>query len=145
LPDTLTCGKPKPSGYPLTVRTLGDRLKRRRLDLGLQRNEVAFRLKVDPTTVRNWEEGRTLPAVRHYPAIGAFLGTNRLPEPTTPAEALRYARVERGLSLRAMARELGVDPDTLSRWEAGLGCPDRFRDLLRRPRNERTARPDPVC
>lgn len=54
-----------------------------------------------------------------------------LPSPAV-ARALREAA---GISLRELARELGVDPTTLSRWERGLARPgrrDRARALLER-------------
>ncbi|MFF4684423.1 helix-turn-helix domain-containing protein [Amycolatopsis sp. NPDC001319] len=37
--------------------------------------------------------------------------------------ALRKAREERGVSLRSVAKDLGIDPRTLSRWEAGKRVP----------------------
>ncbi|MFF4600534.1 helix-turn-helix domain-containing protein, partial [Amycolatopsis sp. NPDC001370] len=37
--------------------------------------------------------------------------------------ALRKAREERGVSLRSVAKDLGIDPSTLSRWEAGKRVP----------------------
>ena len=55
------------------MRTLGEQLKKARLDRGMQRTEVAFTLGVDPTTVRNWEENRTQPAPRHRSALIEFL------------------------------------------------------------------------
>lgn len=43
---TLTAAKPKGSAYPAAPRTLGERLRRNRLDRGLLQREVACRLRV---------------------------------------------------------------------------------------------------
>src|SRR6266511_2668936 len=56
---TLRGRKPLPRAYPGSVRTLGDHLCRRRLDLGLLQREVAERLGADECTVTNWELNRT--------------------------------------------------------------------------------------
>jgi transcriptional regulator with XRE-family HTH domain len=54
--------------------TIGDHLKKRRLDLGLSRRQVAGRLGVDQASVGNWENGRATPQARYLPKITAFLG-----------------------------------------------------------------------
>jgi transcriptional regulator with XRE-family HTH domain len=64
----------KPAGYPNVLKHLGDHLRRRRLDLGLQLKEVAAQLNADQDSVINWEKGRTAPAVRFVSAILTFLG-----------------------------------------------------------------------
>lgn len=56
------------------MKTVGDRLRRRRLELGLLQREVAERLGVDEATVYNWEGNRTTPAQLQWPQIIAFLG-----------------------------------------------------------------------
>jgi hypothetical protein len=63
----------------------------------------------------NWEKGRAEAEVRFIPAILRFLGYDPRPEPRTFGERLRAARERAGLSERALARQLGLDPGTLSR------------------------------
>lgn len=46
-------------------------------------------LGTDSVTVSNWEKGYTPPAVRFYPKIIEYLGTNPLPTPTTHGEAIK--------------------------------------------------------
>jgi transcriptional regulator with XRE-family HTH domain len=58
----LRVSKPYPAGYPADARTLGDRLRRRRLDLGLSQAALARLLAVDPWTVLNWEKGKRTPS-----------------------------------------------------------------------------------
>ena len=57
------------------------------------------------------------------PAIIRFLGYNPLPEGKTWGERLVRQRTTLGLSQKAAAARLGVDPSTLARWERGEGEP----------------------
>jgi len=70
----VTLRGPPPAGYPRELLTLGDHLKKRRLDLGLMQKEVARRLGVSKDTVRNWERSRTEPAPLFVSRIVEFLG-----------------------------------------------------------------------
>jgi DNA-binding transcriptional regulator YiaG len=54
-------------------RTLGEQLKKRRLELGFSQRELAGRLGVSAWTVLNWEKGKTQPAAGYIPAIIAFV------------------------------------------------------------------------
>jgi transcriptional regulator with XRE-family HTH domain len=58
------------------MKTLGNRLKRRRLALGLFQREVAKALGVRAETVRNWERGKTIPQSRFLPLIRRLLGND---------------------------------------------------------------------
>jgi DNA-binding XRE family transcriptional regulator len=71
---TLKGQKPLPRAYPRALCTLGDHLRKRRLDLGLLQRGVAERLGADPCSVTNWELNRTKPALWFLPAIVRFLG-----------------------------------------------------------------------
>ena len=62
-----------PPGYPLELLSLGDHIRKRRLDLGLLQIEVAAQIGVTESTVWNWEHG-TEPELIHIPAVLAFLG-----------------------------------------------------------------------
>ena len=57
-----------PKGYPLEARTLGEHIRKRRLDLGLLQIEVAVEIGVTKSTVWNWEHG-TEPELKHVPAV----------------------------------------------------------------------------
>ena len=122
----LTGCKPCPLPYPRELRTLGDHLKTRRLDLGLFQRDVAQILAVDKMSVCNWEVNRTSPALRFVPRIVEFLGY--APD-DTQAESLgqQIVAVRRslGISQKKLAEELDVDPSTLGRWERGKGRPSR--------------------
>jgi transcriptional regulator with XRE-family HTH domain len=83
---------------PPALCTIGDHLRRRRLDLGLLQREVAERFGANQCSVTNWELGRTKPALRFLPAIVRFLGYVPFPPGETLAERLTTARKARGLS-----------------------------------------------
>jgi transcriptional regulator with XRE-family HTH domain len=72
--------KPQQKSYPKALKTLGDHLRKRRLDLGLLQKDVADQLGVDTASIGNWESNETQPMVHCLPAILAFLGDNPLPE-----------------------------------------------------------------
>jgi transcriptional regulator with XRE-family HTH domain len=93
------------------------------MDLGITQKEAARLMGADQWTVINWEKGRTEPAARYVPRIVRFLGHDPFPRGTTLAQRLRAARRARGLSHRALARELGIDPTTLLGWEQGRHRP----------------------
>jgi transcriptional regulator with XRE-family HTH domain len=123
-PVTLTCPKPIPS-YPLQLRIVGDHVKRRRLDRGLTQSLAASELGVSESTIVDWERGKYPASVRCYPAIIAFLGYNPLPEPRSRGQAIRRARLSRGLSRKRLAAIVGVDEATVARNEADVPRPAR--------------------
>src|SRR5512135_1805481 len=64
----LSARKPEKSAYPKERKTLGDHLRKRRLDLGLLQREVAERLGVSEGSVWEWERNRAAPKVRSPPS-----------------------------------------------------------------------------
>ncbi len=123
---TLKGRKPLPEAYPTQLATLGDHLRKRRLDLGLLQKELAQRLAVHENTVNGWETNRTTPPLRFVPRIIAFLGyTPRYTTPRTLEERTVVARRLLGLTQKDLAHRLGINPSTLGRWETGKGRPSR--------------------
>ena len=120
--------RPKP--YPEHPTTLGEHLRKRRLQAGLLQREVAGQLGVDKETFATWEKGRCTPTVWYYPAIFSFLGYDPFPAPTTLPERIASQRRRLGLSLREAARKIGVDQGTLIRWESGEWKPRRSQDAV---------------
>jgi transcriptional regulator with XRE-family HTH domain len=112
---------PKPAGnsYPTELRTVGDHVRKRRLDLGLNQGQVAEQFNATVQTVCNWEKGRSQPEPRHYPAVIRFLGYDPSPEPASLGERIQAARRREGLSQKELARKLRLDPATIWRWETG--------------------------
>ena len=52
---------------PALLTSLGDHIRERRLDLELQKKQLARRLCVDETTIHNWEDKEVVPAIRFMP------------------------------------------------------------------------------
>jgi transcriptional regulator with XRE-family HTH domain len=113
----LSVDRPKAKSYPTRLKTVGDHLRKHRLDRGLFQRQVAEMLGVDTTSVYLWETGRAEPAIRQMPGIIRFLGYDPVEAPETFAERLKAARRLLGISQRKLAARLGVDPSTVWRWE----------------------------
>ena len=104
------------------MKTLGDHLRKRRLDLGLLQGDVAEELDVNKMTVCNWETNRTSPQLRLIPRIITFLGYS--PYHTQSESLGKRIRIRRrvlGISQTKLAVLLGIDPSTLRRWASGNG------------------------
>ena len=87
--------RPLPPSYPQVLATLGDHLRKRRLDLGLLQREVAERLGTDHLTITNWELNRTTPALRFSPGIVGFLGYAPWADGASLGERLRRSAERR--------------------------------------------------
>jgi DNA-binding XRE family transcriptional regulator len=72
--------KPRDKAYPKEVKTIGDAVRRRRLDLGLLQKDVAKIVGCDETTILNWERGHTHPSANHMPQVTIFLAHNGVPK-----------------------------------------------------------------
>jgi len=115
---TLKTGKPRNPAYPEDLKTLGDHIRKRRLDLGLHQKDVAAIVNATTSSVTNWEKNRTTPRLYLLPRIIKFLGCDPLQSnATTLGQKIKQYRIQKGLSLSRLARHLGIDPGTLARWE----------------------------
>ncbi len=61
---TLKTQKPLASAYPQTLKTIGDHLRKRRLDLNLLQKEVAQKLGVCDPSIYNWENNLLTPSMK---------------------------------------------------------------------------------
>ncbi len=66
--------KPKDKAYPKEVKTLGDAIRKRRLDLGLRQKDVAKIIGCDEASILNWEKGHTSPSSNIVSDIRRFFG-----------------------------------------------------------------------
>jgi DNA-binding XRE family transcriptional regulator len=117
--------KPPPQGYPKEINTLGDHIRRRRMDLHLLQKDAAQRIGVDVCTINNWERQRTAPEIRQMSEIIRFLGYDPLPQPTDLKERIMRFRMRQGMTQKELAKWLGIDPATLASWETGRHRPSR--------------------
>jgi transcriptional regulator with XRE-family HTH domain len=113
----LTCRKPK--NFSDEPKTLGEHIRKRRVELGLTLKQAAGQIGVTDYTVINWEYGRTEPPMAAIPAVIRFLGYDPFPSPTTFTEHLLAKRRAMGWTIKQAATALGVDPGTWRDWEAG--------------------------
>lgn len=100
--------------------TLGDHIRKKRLNLKIFQRDVAKILGTDTDTVTYWETNRTEPSPTFIPKIISFLGyvpLSILPE--DPRK--RFVAVRRliGMSQKEFANILSVDQRTLRKWENG--------------------------
>jgi transcriptional regulator with XRE-family HTH domain len=99
--------------YPKEIKTIGDHLKKRGLDLGLLQKDVAKKLNVTLCTIHNWERQRNSPKIWFFALITKFLGYDLFDEPESFPESLKTFQLRMGLSQKEQAAKLGVDPGTL--------------------------------
>ncbi len=106
--------------------TLGDHVRKRRLDQGLTQRQVAAQIGANVTSIRNWEGNATAPALWFIPRIIRFLGYELRTPSRTLGEQLKAWRRERGISQERLAGILKVDEGTVRRWERGRSRPRRL-------------------
>lgn len=115
----LSAPLPPDDAPPPPLVHLGSHIRARRRALGFRQRDAAQAIGVSLATFRNWEAGRADIRNENYPAVFRFLDTDPNPEPRSLQERLRAARLSEGLSQKAVAEGLGLDPGTLRAWEAG--------------------------
>jgi transcriptional regulator with XRE-family HTH domain len=122
-----------PRGYPHEPRTLGERIRRRRMDLGLTQRTLAERLGCWEQSVARWERDLGEPGPRRWSALEAVLGPGLLAGPEDLAGQIRTARLRLGLTQAELARRAGIDERTVLNCESGARAPRR--ETLRKLRN----------
>lgn len=60
--------------YPEDLKTLGEHIKKRRMDLGLSQAAAARCIGVSEDCLCYWENARNEPMLYQYPAVITFLG-----------------------------------------------------------------------
>jgi DNA-binding XRE family transcriptional regulator len=81
------------------LETIGDHIRKRRIDLMLTQKEVAEALGVDKTTVQFWENNRVKPSLAQIPKIIEFLGYDPFEsKPESQGDKIRAYRKLHSLS-----------------------------------------------
>jgi transcriptional regulator with XRE-family HTH domain len=127
---SMRCCKPKSYAYMREPRTIGDHIRKCRLDHGLEQKAIAQRMGVCCGTIWNWEAGEREPEFRYMPAIIAWLGYDPRPMPQGFPGRLRWLRTAKGWDFETCAKILGVDPSTLTKWERGEHEPNQGSQQL---------------
>jgi len=121
----------KPQESEKEPKTLGEHLKKRRIELGLIQKQAAKLLSVGASTVLNWEKGKTEPPIESIPAILKFLGYDPFPKPCTLSERMLAARRSHGWSIAQAAEHIGVDEGSWGQWErTGYIAWERYRIMV---------------
>lgn len=114
----------KTSKIPQNPKTLGDHIRKRRLELKLFQSAVAGIIGVEEASIYNWEKNLSNPSIKYIPKIIQFLGyaPDTFPQKTV-GEKLIYYRMINGLSQKNLATILNINQTTLRRWESNKSQP----------------------
>src|SRR5207253_1033043 len=94
---------------------------------------VAEQICVTESSIWNWENNESQPALRFLPAVIRFLGYNPLPEGDALIEKFTSLRKSLGLTHELVAERLGVDESTIADWEQDRTTPTGpYRKLIQR-------------
>ena len=87
----------------------------------MKQKVVAKLLGICPETLFGWERNtdRHEPEVKYYPRIMNFLGYCPARSTSRFGDRVRVTRMHRGLTLKAAARSICIDPETLKKVELG--------------------------
>ncbi len=114
-----------PRGYPFTPNTLGQRIRQRRMDLGLTQQTLAKKLDCWYQNIARWERGLSEPLAARWPSIEGVLGVGLVPERDGLPGRTRAARLRLGLTQEELARRAGVHVRTVRNVETGRHRPSR--------------------
>lgn len=138
-------------GIPIAKqpKTIGEHLRRRRLELHLHQSQAAQSLNVSTVSLSRWERDHTYPTWDYHERIIDYLGHDPFPSighkdpyrnetngvaslsPSSLGQNLRNRRLELKLNRHQCAEKLGVDAKTLRSWETGSRQPCRkHRDAI---------------
>ena len=110
--------------YPDILRTWGDHIKNRRLDLKLTKRQLSVRLNVSDLTIYLWEKNRVEPSLAQIPRIIEFLGQDPFEKKTENLrDRIREYRRVQGLSQKKLAQLLKINESTIGNWEKDENLP----------------------
>ncbi len=135
LPLDVRAERRQNQAYPREINSLGDHIRKKRLDLGLLQRDVAAQMGVDSDSICHWEIGSSRPKASFLPRIYDFLAYCPWQAPAHFGEWLRMVRHSLGLSRKRLGHYQHIDESTLWRLESGRSEPtrqteSRLRDLL---------------
>lgn len=113
-----------PVFYSVNPGTIGEHLKRKRMDSKLLQKDVAKIFGVTEDCITNWEKNRSIPQIQFMPSVIKFLGY--LPfsfDLTTMSGKLKTYRHLKGISQKKLGKMLNVNGATISSWEQGENQP----------------------
>jgi len=110
--------------YPQKPASIGEHIKKKRMDLKLFQSDVAKIFDVSTDCVTYWENNRSSPQIIFYPKIIEFLGYNPLNfDETNISGCIKAYRYRNGITSKMFGKLLNVDPSTVTEWENGNRIP----------------------
>jgi len=106
---------------PNELRTIGDHLKARRIQLHLFQMDVAKQIGVHKASVQNWERNVGTPLPSQIPAVIRFLGYVPFKHDGSLKGRLRWLRIAAGWTQEDWAKAASISAGTVGRWEDGRG------------------------
>lgn len=132
-PDHLGSRRP----YPVNSHTLGDSLRKKRIDLNLTQKQMAKDyLRTSVSNIRNWESGRSQISLHFLPKVYDFIGYFPCDNSLSIGQRLKQRRECFGLSIKQLSEILKVDSCTIAYWERDEHRPSQksfyiIKDFLR--------------
>lgn len=127
------------AGARTALRAFGQELRNARIAIGFRQEDVALELGVSAQAVRNWESGRAEPSEVNKQRLGELFGEQvgdfaafyedfhshhmKREAPVVNGRLLREARREAGLTQAQAAERVGVNRNSLVRYENGASRP----------------------
>ncbi|WP_373417364.1 helix-turn-helix domain-containing protein [Mucilaginibacter phenanthrenivorans] len=131
LPYSKIVKKPQTKAYNPHPQTLGEHIKKRRIEANILQKDVAAIIGVSEDSVTYWENERSAPQVQHYPNIIRFLGYYPFDHETKSiAGKLKQVRYCLGLSFEACGELFLVHSTTIRSWEMKRNPPSKPTQLL---------------
>jgi transcriptional regulator with XRE-family HTH domain len=110
--------------YPVKLITIGDHLRKVRLDRGMSQSQVARLLNVQADTVTGWELNRHTPTAKRANRIINFIGYLPFTIRNVPiGNLLLDKRLTMGHTRCEAAARIGCDPSTVKNIEHGSRQP----------------------
>lgn len=104
-----TAKRPLPGKNPVEPRTIGEHIRKKRMDLQMKQKALSQLFKVSENTITYWEMGRSRPHVKYYPRIIEFLGYVPFDlKELSLGKQLYYARLIAGLNHIELGKKMEV-------------------------------------
>ena len=112
------------AGYLAFSETLGQHIRKRRMDLGLLQRNVDEIVDTSIDCITFWENGKIQPQIHFFPKIIFFLGHYPFEEVNTFSGKLIKYRHHHGLTYKELGKWIGVDGTTITSWESRKTIPN---------------------
>jgi len=131
LPSSKVVKKPLKYEYSFFPVTLGEHIRKKRIEDGLLQRDVAAIIGVIEQSITNWENGRSQPQLQNYPAIIEFLNDYPFDHAIDTIEGkIKQIRYCKGYSFDVFGAVLGVHGTTVNAWEHGEHAPSAYYKAL---------------